>query len=645
MKRTILIILLCVLSNNAYTQTIPSTADIFHKQDFDVLKYQADINFTAFPDIEMNGKVNIILNWIDTNKNKNFYFHLKELEVDSIIYHKKNIAYEIKKDEADVNYYSIEINNDNISNDTITIFYSGEMGNSSWGGVYYHEELMYSIGTTMSDTGVSALRYWLPCYDHPSDKAQFDFTFVVPAGKRLVSNGSLMRTDNPDNGTDVYHWASYNNAATYLINFALGNLETIHIPYKGVPIYIYSLAQDSVMNAYVYKNVPKMLAFQEKIFGKYPFSKLGFINTTIGSMEHQTLISMSKQVIQQAYSKKDTNNVTIFHEMSHQWFGNSISPLDFTEVWLNESFAVYMEALWHEHLYEKKGYISKLKRNMIDYINYQASHDKYCPLYKFDRHIVGNYPYTIYIKGAVVLGMLRHHLGDEIFFSMLKAYVNKYSDSNITTKEYIKFVNTYTKQDLNWFFDQWVKAKGFPKIKIDVDKRTINGQNILNSIKLTQTQNEDFPTFINLPISIKIYGANETHEIIAMMNERELIIDLLDSNFVCSYVEVNNSENFVTMLKIDKIKYTDIKEFETETIVFPNPSDDYIEISNMPFDLNNGILQLFDEMGKIHIEKNNLFISKGKNYSLDINHLMQGNYFIKIISNENIKILKCSIIR
>ncbi|MDP2362740.1 MAG: M1 family aminopeptidase, partial [Ignavibacteria bacterium] len=223
--------------------------------------------------------------------------------------------------------------------------------------------LYVSNGFLFTDCEPEGARKWFPCWDKPSDKATFDLTVRVPATVKLGSNGRLAdSTRNVD--TIYYNWISNDNVATYLmvmtgkVNYNLDIVywQKISNPNELVPIRFYWNAGENVSSLNNMKiKVPQMMTAYSVLFGEHPFEKNGFatLNNQFvwGGMENQTLTSLCPNCWDESL---------IAHEFAHQWFGDMITCATWADIWLNEGFATYTEALWLEHLYGYSSYKSDI---------------------------------------------------------------------------------------------------------------------------------------------------------------------------------------------------------------------------------------------------------------------------------------------
>ncbi len=200
-----------------------------------------------------------------------------------------------------------------------------------------------------------------------------------------------------------------------------------------------------------------MMEFYSQVFGEYPFLEEKYGTAIIPgnvSMEHQTCTSYSSRLITGQHSYDHI----IAHELAHQWWGDLISPGDWADIWLNEGFASYSEALWWENLYGPDGLrISMAEIETVYFTRHQGpDHPIYDPP---SGHLFCAEEYE---KAACVLHMLRFVVGDDNFWKILKKYAEDYAYSTATTEDFKDLCEQVSGADLDWFFDQWIYQAGYP---------------------------------------------------------------------------------------------------------------------------------------------------------------------------------------
>lgn len=320
------------------------------------------------------------------------------------------------------------------------------------------------IGVACESIGASV---WWPLKDHTSDEPDsMRLHYSIPKELIAVGNGQLESSNvNPIDSTKlIYNWFISYPINTYNVTVYVGKYELLKDEYIGINGKILPLNHYVLKNNYEkakkhFKQLHSQLKLYELRFGEYPWYNDGFklVESPYAGMEHQTAI---------AYGNKYKNDLTdsidyiILHETAHEWWGNSVTSKDLSDVWLQEGFATYAEALYMEsinfdaylnHLYFLRIFI-KNKYPLIGvkdrrYFHFRKSSD-------------------VYTKGAWVLHTLRIQLNDDkLFFDIIKTFATKYKEKIITSKEFIELVNEKTKQDYNWFFNQYLYKNKIPTLE------------------------------------------------------------------------------------------------------------------------------------------------------------------------------------
>jgi len=310
----------------------------------------------------------------------------------------------------------------------------------------------------------SLARYWFPSFDHPSDKATAEIKVTLPDTFVVASNGTEITLNSKNNGFSTYQWQENYPIATYLISIAASNYQIFTEFYTSgttnMPVIFYVYPEILPQARVTFHATVSMIEFFSRKFGEYPFiqEKYGMAVIPGGTaMEHQTCTSYPARYTDGSRSW----DWLIAHELAHQWWGDFISPSDWADIWLNEGFATYSDALWHEEIYGAFG----LKTRMEDFKQY------YLVGYDGPDHPIYDPPTgylfsTIeYEKAAWVLHMLRYVLGEDRFWKSLDVYTEKFAYSTASTEDFINVCEQVYENDLTWFFDQWIYRSGYPEIE------------------------------------------------------------------------------------------------------------------------------------------------------------------------------------
>lgn len=296
---------------------------------------------------------------------------------------------------------------------------------------------------------------WYPVNDHPRDKATYTFRITVAKPFVVAANGLLVETiDNGDTRTFV--WESRDPMASYLATVNINRfVEQTEEGPNGLPIRNYFPEHLAANAQEVFAPTVEMLELFEELFGPYPFEAYGVVvaDQPLGfALETQTLSVFGSDM---ASAPPSYVEGTVAHELAHQWFGNSVSPANWQDIWLNEGFATYAEWLWYEHHYSTEARDGQIALT-YEHVGSSPPPGTPPPNNLFNPGVYG--------RGGLTLHALRVRLGDEQFFTLLRAYAEQYRNSNASTAEFIALAEQVSQQDLAAFFDAWLYQQELPPI-------------------------------------------------------------------------------------------------------------------------------------------------------------------------------------
>lgn len=379
---------------------------------------------------------------------------------------------------------------------------------------YYHFldtlGLPAHLGYTMSEP--SDARFWMPCYDEPWDKATAQISVTVPDGYVAASNGRFLGSTANGNGMTTWRWREDHQIATYLMCFtaswyAVSTLQYVTAGGDTIPLQYFTWQPDSAECAAYLPTVASMMQALEGRFGPYPFDKYGMatvIPFPYLGMEHQTITTINR------FAR--TRERVVLHELAHQWWGDLVTCGTWADIWLNESFATYSEALWAEHL----GGAQALRRYMKD----SLEHFFFASWQGAIHNPVGQgfnlFDDLVYSKGAWVLHTLRGVVGDSMFFRVLRAYRERHAGHSPSTSELAALVDSVTGSDMSWFFDQWVYGRGWPRYSYEF---TAEADTIV--VHIGQFQNPLWPTY-TMPIQLRFRYSDRPDTTIVVTNTQRI---------------------------------------------------------------------------------------------------------------------------
>lgn len=407
---------------------------------YDVLHYAVDLNILSVETGEMSATTTIAL--VPDRALQNFNLDFSRLDISSITVNDSAADFTYIPDELTITP-AHPLAAGEIAN--VQIEYAGMPRQSinpiiGAGGYTVYDGGIYVAGQPNSATS------FIPVNDHPRDKATYHMTITVPEPYLAVSNGVLEReTDNGD--TTTYAYAMNDPMASYLVTLAVGEFDVYPQTGPGdLPMrtYVPADADSSVTGAF--KRQGEMIEYFETLFGPYPFETAGGIvvdNPRMGfALETQALPIYSLGMVE------FVGELVVAHEMAHQWFGNSVSVENWDDIWLNEGFASYAEALWVEYIDGGAAFRSYLR-------------DFYMTARRSDvlpgaPTLTSLFDGAVYHRGALTLHALRVQVGDEVFFDILRTYSEEFRYGNAATEDFIAIAERVSGQDLGELFDAWL---------------------------------------------------------------------------------------------------------------------------------------------------------------------------------------------
>jgi aminopeptidase N len=286
---------------------------------------------------------------------------------------------------------------------------------------------------------------WYPVNDNPRDKATFDFSVTVPAGLTAMANGVLV-SSTMSGGKTTWVWRETDPMAPYLATVTNGRFDlTISSTSAGTPTYV--AVDPQLPKGEVLSKLPAIVDFYSSIYGPYPFNAVGAIVDSAKAVGY-SLETQTKPVFDRM-----PNEATLAHELSHMWFGDSVTLTTWPDIWLHEGFATWSEWIWSEYEGNKSAaqWFKQLYNTPPQDIRFWTPPpgDPGSAAFLFNG--------TIYYRGAMTLEALREKIADDgVFFRILRDWATQQRHGNVTTPEFITLAEHESRLDLQHFFDVWL---------------------------------------------------------------------------------------------------------------------------------------------------------------------------------------------
>lgn len=463
-------------------------------QNIDVTYYKLDLEID-YDTKHLSGEVTVKAKSL-INDLQSFYLDLQDhFTIESVTLNNTTLNTTLQNDKLEITLNQPYQINEEFE---VVVKYNGTPGSSGFGSFEFSDHNGSPAIWTLSEPyGASD---WFPCKDTPADKVDSSDVWITADNFFVsVSNGTLEEEIDNGNGTKTYKWKNRYPIAQYLISLAMTNYQVYqndfeYTPGKYLPVVHYNYPEnfDSTRKSDLDKT-NGMLNIFSNLFGPYPFLEEKYGHAEFGwggGMEHQTISSMGY-----------FGEGVVAHELAHQWFGDKITCANWQNIWLNEGFASYSEALYVENKVNETEYNSKINYFMNIARNAIGS------IYVSDISSVGsifNYERS-YAKGAVVLHMLRKVLGNEIFFTTLKQYLSNpdLAYNVATTEDFQAVCEEVSGIDLEYFFSEWIYGENYPRYSYTWSNSYLGNGKFKIYLNVSQSMNTN-PKYFTMPIDVKI---------------------------------------------------------------------------------------------------------------------------------------------
>ncbi|MFI1964123.1 M1 family metallopeptidase [Streptomyces pathocidini] len=293
---------------------------------------------------------------------------------------------------------------------------------------------------------------WFPGNNHPSDKAAYDVEITVPEGWTALSNGEL-RDQRTRHGRTTFRWHSGEPMASYLATATIGRFQVNRSrTADGLPLLVAVDPREAAASHQPLSRIGEILEWETEVFGPYPFSSSGAV------VDHRPKdVGYALEVQTKPVFPGAPDHSTLVHELAHQWFGDSVTPKSWRDMWLNEGFATYAEWLWRERHGEESA------QTAFDAAYAKGGRE---PVWAFPpgdpgsaKNISGD---PVYERAAMLLHQLRRTVGEKTFFRILKEWPAEHRHGNADARDFIAFCEQRSGKDLSRLFDTWLYGKGRP---------------------------------------------------------------------------------------------------------------------------------------------------------------------------------------
>ncbi len=369
-------------------------------------------------------------------------------------------------------------------------------------GLYFIDEppMVYTQGETIWTS------YWLPTYREPNMRLSFDMTIHAPAEWRAFSNGVLVSAERRGEES-IWRYSFSYPVPTYLIAFAAGRFSVAKEDYRGVQLeYIVAEGEEAKIEPTFRMTRDMMRFFEEWLGVQYPYPVYRQVmvrDFVVGGMENVSITILNDATLMDEHSKKDFRVEDLLsHELAHQWFGDLVTCRDWSQIWINEGFATFLNLLYIRHWLGMDEYVYSLLGVMDRYLEETRRYTR-PTVYRVYRYPEELFDRHVYERGALILNMLMNLLGEDIFRKAVKKFLNRYRFQNVDTEDLRKTFEEVSGEDLDWFFETFVYNAGHMELEVSVEP--LEDQQAVR-IDISQRQGEDMPEVYKVPIELEAVG-------------------------------------------------------------------------------------------------------------------------------------------
>jgi aminopeptidase N len=356
---------------------------------------------------------------------------------------------------------------------SIDFYYSGNpVETGRFGAITFRKDSSGHpwINTACEGTGASV---WWPNKDQWRDEVEsMEISVAIPNGLVDVSNGKFMGKTDLGDGYTRWDWLVHYPINNYDVSLNIGNYQHWADRLGDLPLDFYALPEDLEKAKKQFVQAKGMLQAFQHYFGEYPFRKDGYklIEAPYAGMEHQSAVTYGNRFAN-GYLERDWTGVgisprfdfIIIHESGHEWFGNSISAADISDMWIHEGWTTYLECLYVEYRWGRE--------DGLKYTNgYKARVSNVRPIIT-PRGINQEPPPDQYFKGALFLNTLRSVVNDDArWWTLLHDFYQHFKYQNIMTEDVVRYFNQQTGMDLTPVFDQYLRHTALPALELKFDE-------------------------------------------------------------------------------------------------------------------------------------------------------------------------------
>lgn len=520
-------------------------ASLERSDSVDILHYTIRLDVTDFNGT-LKGHTDVMftpkLPGLDT-----LTFDLAKFNVDSILFDGVKLNFAHQDPFLYVYLPEAQIVGDTAS---LSFYYQGSpLRDPIWGGFYFEGGYAYNLGIGISSNPPNYGRAWYPCFDNFVERATYDIHLLSSAGRKGYAIGDFI--SETEVGVDSFwrHYRMEQLLPTYLTNVAVSNyvsLRDTHMGFYGaVPIELLCRPNQVTSTQQTFSRLGEAIDAIESWYGPYPWSRVGYVITTAGAMEHPT--NTAYPVNSLGGGAGSVRLMT--HELGHHWWGNITTLREATDMWIKEGNAEYTAHLLDEYASGESEFINTVKSNhrvVLSRVHIDDGDFLQLSGIPFE-NIYGRHTY---LKGASVIHNMRGYLGDSLFRIGQNAILQNYAYQSIDAATYRDYLTATTGVDMEPFFDAWLYKPGFSSFKIYSQSFTPSPSGYSVDFVLQQGLRAAPDYHREVPLEITVYGGVSEKYVVRVIADGPFSNHSLEVPFEPVFIAINE-RNLLNQARMD----------------------------------------------------------------------------------------------
>lgn len=514
----------------------------------DLLNYTIDLEVVDFNNRRIKGACAIDFLFVEENTGE-MVLDLLQLTIDSL--HLNGSAADYSYD-GDLITIDLPAGIDTDAMHRVTVYYQGTptVAASNFGGLAFDGNIAYNLGIGLGENPYNFGRSWFPCFDNFVERATFDLNIISADGRKAYCSGDFVEEVTLEGDQIRRSYRINEPMTTYLVGIAVSDFVTIESSHTGqygtYPIQLVAQPGDIGSMDDSFEFLGDAIDGLESWYGPYIWSRVGYVLTPVGAMEHVHNIAFPRGV--GTSGPNFDQNRLLAHELAHQWWGNVTTLSSPANMWIKEGNAEYGAHLFTEYVFGKEAFIDQMRSNQLNVLrNAHVEDDGFQPLSGIPYE--QTYGIHTYNKGAAVMHNMRSYMGDSLYAMAQTAVLQDLAFSAVDAEEYRDYLSAVSGLDMNPFFDAWIFSPGFSNYELEEMSVTPNGDMYEVDVMVEQKLRATEEYHNNEPVSITFFAEDQSSETVYMRADGEFS----SAEFMLTFEPVMTVINFDQTLNMGRM--------------------------------------------------------------------------------------------